>query len=84
MDPYWIAAVVPLVVQFFLFMRWLHRRLRDDEIHRAFVRDMAINHLPHIYAVLRLIADHLGISFSEPPPIRFVDINGGERNPRRR
>ncbi len=83
MDPYWIAAVVPIVVQFGLFVRWLYRRLRDDEINRAFIRDMAVNHLPHLYSVLRQIAEHHGLTLEEPPPIRFIEINGPNR-PRRR
>jgi len=84
MNPYWIAAVVPIAAQFGLFLRWLYRRLRDDEIHRAFIRDIALNHLPHLYSVLRQIAEHHGITLEEPPPIRFLDINGGERPQRRR
>jgi hypothetical protein len=43
-------------VQFVLFPRWLHRRMRNDEIVRAFVRDIATNHLPHIYSALHVIA----------------------------
>jgi hypothetical protein len=34
-------------------LRWLHRRMRNDEITRAFVRDIATNHLPHIYNALK-------------------------------
>jgi hypothetical protein len=45
----WLTAVVPVAVQFIVFLRWLHRRMRNDEITRAFVRDIATNHLPHIY-----------------------------------
>ncbi len=50
-----LAALVPIVAQFVLFLRWLHRRMRDDEIARAFVRDVATNHLPHIYNALQKI-----------------------------
>jgi len=56
MNPYWIVIGFSACVQFFFFLRWLHRRTRDDEIRRAFVRDMAINHLPHLYHALRQIA----------------------------
>ena len=52
MPAHWYAvltAVVSAGVQFVLFLRWLHRRMRNDEITRAFVRDIATNHLPHIY-----------------------------------
>jgi len=42
-----LLTVVPvLLLQLALFLRWLHRRIRDDEIHRAFFRDLATNHLP--------------------------------------
>ena len=66
-------------VQLFFFLRWLHRRTRDDEIRRAFVRDMAINHLPHLYHALRQIAGNLGIQLKEPPPVQFLELNGHDR-----
>lgn len=68
------AAIVPVCVQFVLFLRWLHRRMRDDEIHRAFVRDVALNHLPHIYSALRDIASRQEITLQEPPVLRFLDL----------
>ncbi len=81
MSQYWIAALAPLVVQFGLFMRWLHRRTRDDEIQRAFVRDMATNHLPHIYDALRIIARGLNIEIEDPPLIQYIQLDG--ESPRR-
>ncbi len=83
MNLYWMAAALPLLVQFGLFARWLYRRMRDDEIQRAFVRDMALNHLPHLYYALGRIAQQLGVELDEPPPIRFLELDGGERRPRR-
>ncbi|MGC1365485.1 MAG: hypothetical protein WA829_07300 [Candidatus Acidiferrum sp.] len=71
-----LVALVPVGVQFVLFLRWLHRRMRNDEIVRAFVRDIATNHLPHIYAALHAIARKQGIDAPEPPMVRFVEING--------
>jgi hypothetical protein len=71
-----LTAIVPVAIQFFLFLRWLHRRMRNDEITRAFVRDIATNHLPHIYSALREIAQGQGIELSEPPLVRFVDLRG--------
>jgi hypothetical protein len=73
MNSLWIAVFVPALVQFALFLRWLHRRVRDDEIQRAFVRDLACSHLPHLYNALRHIADEMGIHLSDPPPLRFMD-----------
>ncbi len=82
MNPYWIAAVVPMLVQLGLFARWLYRRMRDDEIQRAVIRDIALNHLPHIYGALRQIAEHAGIALGEPPVIRYVEIDGRDPGPR--
>ena len=82
MPSHWYAiltAVFSAGVQFVLFLRWLHRRMRDDEIVRAFVRDIATNHLPHIYSALREIAAQQGIDAPETPIIRFVDFNGTRR-----
>jgi hypothetical protein len=79
MSAHWygiLTAVASAGVQFVLFLRWLHRRVRDDEIIRAFVRDIASNHLPHIYSALRDIAQQQGIELQEPPLVRFVDLRG--------
>ena len=71
-----LAAIVSAGVQFVLFLRWLHRRIRNDEITRAFVRDIATNHLPHIYNALQKIAAQQGIELDDTPLVRFVDLNG--------
>jgi hypothetical protein len=71
-----MAALVPIVVQFALFLRWLHHRMRNDEIARVFIRDIATNHLPHIYNALQKIAAGQGIELDETPLVRFLDLNG--------
>jgi len=76
----WLTTLVPVAVQFVIFLRWLHRRMRNDEITRAFVRDIATNHLPHIYNALQKIAAEKGITLDETPMVQFVDLN----HPRRR
>jgi hypothetical protein len=76
MNPYWLIVAFTVLAQLVVFLRWLHRRMRDDEIERAFVHDMATSHLPHIYHALRLIASHLEIGLEEPPPVRFLELNG--------
>ena len=76
----WLATLLPVVVQFVIFLRWLHRRMRNEEITRAFVRDIATNHLPHIYNALQKIAMQQGIDLDETPIVQFVDLN----HPRRR
>ena len=73
--PWWTLAFSALV-QLVLFLRWLYRRIRDDQITRVFVRDMATNHLPHIYHVLRCLAAHHGIEIDDPPPVHFLELNG--------
>jgi hypothetical protein len=74
-----LAAVASAGVQFVLFLRWLHRRMRNDEITRAFVHDIATN-LPHIYDALHKIAKRQGIELPETPLVRFVDLNGHRRS----
>ena len=80
MNPYWLILAFTLLTQFFVFLRWLHRRLRDAAIERAFVRDMATNHLPHIYHALRCLAAHHGIEIDDPPPVRFLELNGHDKS----
>ncbi len=75
-----LAAIVSVGVQFVLFLRWLHRRMRNDEITRAFVRDIATNHLPHIYNALQKIAAEQGITLDETPMVRFLELNGHRRS----
>ena len=70
-----LTALVSATAQFVLFLRWLHRRMRNDEIVRAFVRDIATNHLPHIYSALRILAAEKGIDLEDPPLLRFVDLH---------
>lgn len=78
-----LTALASVGVQFVLFLRWLHRRMRDDEIVRAFVRDIATNHLPHIYSALRAIAAEKGIALEDPPLVRFVDLHAHANHHRR-
>jgi hypothetical protein len=75
----WLTTLIPVAVQFVLFLRWLHRRMRNDEITRAFVRDIATNHLPHIYNALQKIAAEQGITLDETPLVQFVDLNRRRR-----
>jgi hypothetical protein len=78
MPIHWFAiftAFASVAVQLVIFLRWLHRRMRDDEINRVFIRDVATNHLPHIYSALHQIAAEQGIELQEPPLVRFVDLS---------
>lgn len=87
MPIHWYAILTALAtagVQLIVFLRWLHRRMRDDEINRAFIRDVATNHLPHIYSALRQIAAEQGIALEDPPLVRFVDLRANGTHHRRR
>jgi hypothetical protein len=53
--------------------------MRNDEITNAFVRDIATNHLPHIYNALQKIAAEQGIALDETPLVQFVDLNHRRR-----
>ena len=75
----WLTTLVPVLVQFVVFLRWLHRRMRNDEITRAFVHDIATNHLPHIYNALQKIAAQQRIDLDETPLVQFVDLNHQRR-----
>lgn len=71
-----IAASVAVIVQAVVVIRWLYRRARNDDVQRAFVKDMATNHLPHIYNALGKLCGSQGIELGDPPPIRWIDFNG--------
>ncbi len=70
----WPLAVTSLV-QFVVFLRWIYRRIRNDELMRAFVEDMATNHLPHMYNLLEKLCDKQGIERDPAPSIRWIDLN---------
>ena len=79
-DPRWLTAGLASAVQLALFLRWLYRHIRNEEITRAFVEDMATNHLPHIYELLERICEKQGIDRHKPTPhIRWMELN---RRPR--
>lgn len=75
LDPFWISLISSLLAQFALGVRWLYRRIRDDEVNRTFVRDMATNHLPHIYQLLLKLCEKQGIDVEPTPPVRWVDLS---------
>jgi hypothetical protein len=77
-----LAAMVAFITQLVVFFRWIYRKMRDDEINRAFVRDVARNHLPHVYHVLKLLCESEGIEVTEPPQIQFIDFrnSNGKRH----
>ena len=74
LSPGTFTVAFAFVVQFMVFLRWLHRRLRNDEVTRVFVQDIATNHLPHIYEVLERLCSQQGIAPSKPPTVRWVGL----------
>jgi hypothetical protein len=80
MNTYYVVGGLAVVVQAVVFLRWIYRRIRDDEINRAFVRDMATNHLPHIYHGMKQIAQANGIELEDPPPVRWIDLNSNGKS----
>jgi hypothetical protein len=74
-----VFAVLSFGAQLVVFLRWMHRRIGDDEIQRAFIRDLALRHLPAIYRALHTIAERQGIDLDEIPIVNYVDLRGGHR-----
>ncbi len=74
-----LLGVLSIGAQFVVFLRWIHRRMRDDEINRVFLRDLALHHLPCIYRALYRMAERQGIALDEMPMVNFVDLQSGGR-----
>ncbi len=71
-----VWAIIATTANFVYLVRWAYKRVFNYQISEAFVEDVATNHLPHIQACLHLIAVKLGIELPEPPPIKFIRLNG--------
>jgi hypothetical protein len=69
-----LTFALALLVQLVVFLRWIYRRIRNDELNRVFIRDMATNHLPHIYDLLEKLCERQGIEHTPQSPIRWVDL----------
>jgi hypothetical protein len=72
-NPTTVTVLSATAVQLVLFLRWIYRRIRDDEVMRVFVADMATNHLPHIYDLLARLCDQQNIERPPAPSIRWID-----------
>jgi hypothetical protein len=75
--PITLGALVLLATQFFLCLRWMYRSYRNAEINRRFVKDVATNHLPHLYQAMKQIARASGIELEDPPPVQWIDFDNG-------
>ena len=71
-----IGGITAALVQFRSVLKERSRRAKKEEIALVFVKDMATNHLPHIYHVLRQMAEKQGIKIEDPPHIQFIELNG--------
>lgn len=80
LDPLWVSLISSLLAQLVLAVRWIYRRIRNDEVNRAFVHDMATNHLPHIYQLLLKLCEKQGIDVEPTPPVRWVDLSGSRKD----
>jgi len=76
----YLAVAFSFGAQLIVFLRWMHRRMRDDEIQRVFVRDLALRYLPNIYRALHTIAEQQGIELDETPIVNYVDLRNGSRH----
>lgn len=74
-----LALLFSLGAQTVVFLRWIHRRMRDDEIQRVFIRDLALHHLPSIYRALHMMAERQGITLDATPIVNYVDLRNGHR-----
>ena len=63
-----------------VFLRWMHQRMRDDEIQRVFVRALGLGHLPNTDRAPNIIAERQGIKPGEIPSVNYVDLRDGERS----
>jgi hypothetical protein len=72
----WVAISTLFVVgaQAVVFFRWIYRRMRDDDIMRTCVRDIATKQLPYFHEALRVLARRQGIYLDDPPPVQYVDL----------
>jgi hypothetical protein len=69
-----LLAALSFGAQLVIFLRWMHRRIGDDEIQRVFIRDLALHHLPAIYRALHQIAERQGIALDDTPIVNYVDL----------
>lgn len=67
---YVIASVTGLVT----FINWINNHLATYKVQNIFVKDMATNHLPHIYMALERLCAKDGIELDEHPVIKWVDF----------
>jgi hypothetical protein len=74
-----IIASIGGLAQFVYFMRWVYRRIRNEEVMRLFVEDMATSHLPHVYDLLDKLCEKQGISRGSAPQINWLDLSGHSR-----
>jgi hypothetical protein len=73
--PYWRTVALTAVVQFVLFLRWLCRSIRNDEVTRTFLEDMVNRHLRRIGRQREKFRDEKGIEPPAEPPTRWVNLN---------
>jgi hypothetical protein len=76
----WWTFTILFAAQFIVFLKWLYRLIRNDEMTRIFVQDMATNHLPHIYELLQRLCEQQGIGTANPPIVRWIDLHDSDNH----
>lgn len=69
MKDLYIAVLTVLCGQLAIFVKTLYG---DRKLYRRVVRDLATNHLNHIYHAQKLMAAKLGIELGDPPPAEWA------------
>ena len=75
MDGAWALAIITAVGLVAGAVIAVYKIVRDGQMARAFAKDIAINHLPHLYHTVSLIAKKLEIEVDDPPPIRYLPFD---------
>lgn len=75
-----LASVAAITATGSVAVKWLYERVRDAQISRKFVADMATNHLPHIYDGLKKLAGRLDVELDPDPPIQFISFREANKH----
>lgn len=70
-----IVGALAIIAQAWALIQYLYKRARQHDIAEAFIRSVAINHLPHIQQSLEIIARKVGVDLPPNPPIQFVELD---------
>lgn len=72
-----ISLVISILTAAGIFVWFVVERIIESRVQRKFIRDIAINHLPHIYDGLHKLCGQAGIQLECPPAIQFINGKTG-------